>query len=88
MLLTFTGQVNLNHGLAARGRLGMSLNRRDIRMSDSTADQPAHEPRKLSDLAFALAFGAAAVLSKIVWFAAIGWIAWQPIRFLIACIFD
>lgn len=40
MLLTFTG----HHGLAARGRLGMSLNRRDIRMSDSTADQPAHEP--------------------------------------------
>lgn len=28
LLLTFTGQVNLNHGLALRGRLGMSLNRR------------------------------------------------------------
>ncbi|MET4279042.1 MULTISPECIES: hypothetical protein [unclassified Bradyrhizobium] len=59
-------------------------------MSDRTADQTAdtHEPRWLFDLVFPLAFGAVAALATIVWLGAIGWIAWQPVRFLVACIVD
>ena len=57
-------------------------------MSDSTADQTAdgHKGRNLSELAFPLAFGVVAALSTTVWLAAMGWVAWQPVRFLIGCI--
>jgi hypothetical protein len=43
-------------------------------MSDRTADQTAdtHEPRRLFDLVFPLAFGAVAALATIVWLGAIG----------------
>lgn len=59
-------------------------------MSDRAADQTAdaHEPRKLFHLIFPLAFGAVAFLATTFWLGAIGWIAWQPVRFLVACIFD
>jgi hypothetical protein len=59
-------------------------------MSDRIADHAtdAHEPPKLFDLVFPVAFGAVALLATGVWVGAIGWIAWLPLRFLVACIFD
>jgi hypothetical protein len=59
-------------------------------MSDRTAEQAVtvDEPRRLFDRAFPIGFGLVALLATSVWFAAMGWIAWQPIRFLADCILD
>jgi len=58
-------------------------------MSDLAADQTtdARERRGLFDLVFPACFGVAAILLTALWFAVIGWIAWQPIHFLLACVF-
>ena len=59
-------------------------------MSDLTANQ-ASEPRErpgLFDLVFPACFGVAAILFTALWFAAIGWVAWQPLHILLAWYFS
>ncbi|MGY4234714.1 hypothetical protein ACVIIW_003661 [Bradyrhizobium sp. USDA 4449] len=57
-------------------------------MSDGAADFAADtpEPKSVFDIAFPIAFGVAALLTTAVWFAAIAWVAWQPIRVLLGWI--
>ncbi|MCK1368297.1 hypothetical protein [Bradyrhizobium sp. 62] len=59
-------------------------------MSDGTDYQTAaaDRPRKLLDLAIPLSFAAVALVTTAVSLEAIGFTAWQPATFLVACIFD
>ena len=59
-------------------------------MSNRTALQTADadEPHKFIDLVIPLTFSAVALLATAVSLEAIGFIAWQPATFLVACIFD
>jgi hypothetical protein len=59
-------------------------------MSNRTAIQTAdaEEPNNFFDIAIPLTFSAVAVLATAVSLEAIGFIAWQPATFLVACIFD
>jgi hypothetical protein len=59
-------------------------------MSNRTALQTADadEPHKFIDLVIPLTFSAVALLAAAVSLEAIGFIAWQPATFLVACIFD
>jgi hypothetical protein len=50
------------------------------------AEPPAS--RKLVDLVFQLTFCFLAGLATIAWLAAIGWVVWQPLDYLIACLFE
>jgi hypothetical protein len=59
-------------------------------MSDGTAYRTAaaDESRTLLDLAVPLSFAAVALVTTAVSLEAIGFTAWQPATFLVACIFD
>jgi hypothetical protein len=59
-------------------------------MSNRTAFQTADadEPHRFIDLVIPLTFSAVALLATAVSLEAIGFIAWQPATFLVACIFD
>ncbi|MGY3499986.1 hypothetical protein ACVWYJ_000605 [Bradyrhizobium sp. USDA 4471] len=50
------------------------------------SDGAAPEPRSVFDIAFQIAFGVAGLVTTAVWFAAIVWVASQPIRILLSWI--
>lgn len=58
-------------------------------MLDKTAEltDAPFELRKPADLLFPLAFTAIAGIATLVWFAAIGWLIWQPLALLAAWLF-
>jgi len=58
-------------------------------MGDRTADTSEEVARfHNGDRAFAIGFATVILLAMSAWLSALMWLAWQPLHYLISCVFD